>query len=91
MQIKNIKLYSVDPWEYQDAWEKPNNISNNEFDNVFREAEIKLSKHGTRSVIIRSRFGAVKPSLLSDVDLFYIDGDHTLKRIFLICVLRTIF
>ena len=83
LQIKDIrKLYSVDPWEYQDAWEKPNNISNNEFDNVFREAEIKLSKYGTRSVIIRSRFAAVKPSLLSDVDLFYIDGDHTLKGIF---------
>ena len=33
--------------------------------------------------IIRSRFEAVKSSLLSNVDLFCVDGDHTLKEIFL--------
>lgn len=76
------KYYMVDPWRHLDGWNKPANQGDNEFEHLFRVAKAKTDFAGNRRVILRGKTTEVVDEIPDgELDLAYIDGDHTLRGI----------
>jgi len=74
------KLYCVDPYRHFDNDEYPdsmNNLTQNDFDNVFEKTKNRLSKYGDRVEFIRElSVDAAKKFADESIDFAYIDGNH---------------
>lgn len=76
---KGKKLYSVDPWKNFDDSEYPDdmNIRQSEFDNIYNDVKILLSKYNNRSEIIRKDSVAASKNFDNlSLDFVYLDGRH---------------
>ncbi|THD43751.1 MAG: class I SAM-dependent methyltransferase [Bradyrhizobium sp.] len=76
------RYYMLDPWRHLDRWNKPANWSHDQFEEVYAEALARTDFAKDRRVILRGETTEVIDQIGDgELDLAYIDGDHTLKGI----------
>ena len=76
------KYYLVDPWRHLEDWKKPLNVDDDRFSRVFEATMKKLDFAKHRIVVLRGTTLEVVDQIPdADLDLVYIDGDHTAKGI----------
>jgi len=76
------KYYLVDPWRHLQDWKKPLNVDDDRFDRVFAATMKRLEFAKNRIVVLRGTTLEVVDQIPdADLDLVYIDGDHTAKGI----------
>ncbi len=74
--------YMIDPWRHLVGWNKPANQDDAVFEEFLREAEKKTDFAAGKRVILRGKTTEVVDQIPDgELDLAYIDGDHTLKGI----------
>ncbi len=76
------RYYMIDPWARLDDWNKPLNVAQTAFDNVYDEAMRNTEFARDRRKVLRGRTSEVA-GLIPDasLDFAYIDGDHTLRGV----------
>lgn len=76
------RYFMIDPWASLPDWNKPLNVGQKRFDDVFDEAMRATEFAAARRTVLRGRTkemaGAIPDGAL---DFVYIDGDHTLRGI----------
>ena len=76
------KYYMIDPWAHLPDWNKPFNVDDHTFEDVYAEALLKTEFAASRRVVLRGRTSAVIDEIPDQsLDFAYIDGDHTLRGI----------
>ena len=76
------KYYMIDPWAHLPDWNKPFNVDDHAFEDVYAEALLKTDFAASRRIILRGRTSAVIDEIPDkSLDFAYIDGDHTLRGI----------
>ena len=76
------KYYLVDPWRHLSDWKKPLNVSNERFDLAFEKTMRRLEFAKDRISVLRGTTLEVIDQIDDgELDLVYIDGDHTAKGI----------
>jgi len=76
------KYYMIDPWAHLPDWNKPFNVDDRSFEDVYAEALLKTDFAANRRVVLRGRSSAVIDEIPDEsLDFAYIDGDHTLRGI----------
>lgn len=80
---KTIDRYHlVDPWKHQVSWNKPANVSDATFENIYTEMLANTSFAASKRVIHRGKSIDIIPDFAgTSQDFIYIDGDHTLRGI----------
>jgi len=74
--------YLIDPWRNLAQWNKPWNVSDEEFENVFAKARANVAPFGARARICRGTTSEMIAGIPDgSLDFAYIDGDHTLRGI----------
>jgi hypothetical protein len=77
--ISNFHL--LDPWESLSNWNKPYNISNDDFQAIYEQCMKRLQPYSKKVTVHRSTSLEVRASSMPKFDTIYIDGDHTLRGI----------
>jgi hypothetical protein len=76
------KYYMIDPWRHLDDWNKPANISDEEFEETLLETIEKTDFAAEKRIILRGKTAEVIDEIRDgELDFAYIDGDHTLRGI----------
>lgn len=76
------RYYMIDPWRHLDDWNKPANKSDDIFEAFLAETMTKTDPHAAKRVVLRGRTVEVVDRIADgELDLVYIDGDHTLRGI----------
>jgi len=76
------RYYMIDPWANLPDWNKPFNVVQTVFDDVYDEAMSKTKFASSKTVILRGRTKEVIDDIPDcSLDFAYIDGDHTLRGI----------
>lgn len=76
------KYYMIDPWQNLENWNKPCNVSNEDFEKIHNELLLQTNFAKEKRVILRGRTAEVIHRIKDNsVDFIYIDGDHTLHGI----------
>lgn len=76
------KYYMIDPWAHLLDWNKPFNVDDRTFEDVYAEALLKTDFAASRRIVLRGRTSAVIDQIPDQsLDFAYIDGDHTLRGI----------
>ena len=76
------KYYMIDPWAHLPDWNKPFNIDDQTFEDVYAEALQKTDFAASRRIVLRGRTSAVIEEIPDQsLDFAYVDGDHTLRGI----------
>ena len=73
------RYYLVDPWMVLDNWNKPLNTP--DLEAAHAQTLERMAPFGDKVVILRGKTADVAVDLPDDLDLAYIDGDHTLRGI----------
>lgn len=74
--------YMIDPWRKLDDWNKPFNVDDRAFSDIYTEALERTDFARNRRVVLRDRTLRAAEQIPDDsLDLVYIDGDHTLRGI----------
>ena len=74
--------YMIDPWRHLAGWNKPANQDDAVFEGFLREAKAKTDFAAGKRVVLRGKTTEVVDQIPDgELDLAYIDGDHTLKGI----------
>ena len=79
----NIEMYYlVDPWRHLDDWNKPLNVTDDLFERTFQMAMSEIEFARDRITVLRGTTLEVIDQIEDgELDLVYIDGDHTAKGI----------
>ena len=76
------KYYMIDPWKYLEQWEKPLNMGDLEFEQVYNEMLRRTALAARKRIILRGTTSEMIHHVRSrSLDMVYIDGDHTLRGI----------
>ena len=76
------RYFMIDPWAKVPDWNKPYNLEQEVFDDVYAEAMEKTGFAAAKTVILRGRTKEVIDEIADNsLDFAYIDGDHTLRGI----------
>ena len=76
------RYYMLDPWRRLDEWNKPANVSQLLFDAYYAETMERTAFARDRRVVLRGLTTEVIEQIPDEnLDLAYIDGDHTLRGI----------
>lgn len=76
------RYYMIDPWSSLPDWNKPFNVSTENFEEVYEEAMRKTEFAAERRIVLRGRTKEVIDQIPDrSLDFIYIDGDHTLRGI----------
>jgi hypothetical protein len=76
------RYYMIDPWANLPDWNKPFNVAQEVFDDVYDEAMNNTKFASSKTVILRGRTKDVIDHIPDNsLDFAYIDGDHTLRGI----------
>jgi hypothetical protein len=76
------RYYMLDPWRHLEEWNKPSNVSDIEFSQIFEEAMQRTAFAANKRIVLRDKTrDAIKSIPNGDLDAAYIDGDHTLRGI----------
>jgi hypothetical protein len=74
--------WMIDPWRRLPRWNKPFNVSDEEFEAVYREALAATESHAAVRRVLRGTTAEVIDQIPDgSLDFAYIDGDHTLRGI----------
>jgi len=74
--------YMVDPWAQQPDWNKPFNVTNEEFEKVYAAAMARTAFASEKIRVLRGTTLDVVGQIRNrSLDYAYIDGDHTLRGI----------
>ena len=74
--------YMIDPWAHLPDWNKPFNVSSEQFEVIHHEAMQRTEFARDKRVVLRGRTKEVADRLEDgSLDFVYIDGDHTLRGI----------
>ncbi len=78
-----IKKYIlIDSWRHLDGWNKPFNISDYEFEDVYRQAMDAVAFAREKVRVLRGMTLEVRDQIEDEsLDFAYIDGDHSLRGI----------
>ncbi len=82
-QCESIETYYlIDPWAHLPDWNKPFNVSTEQFEAIHREAMQRTEFASDKRVVLRGRTKEVVDRLEdASLDFIYVDGDHTLRGI----------
>ncbi|CAN5442467.1 hypothetical protein BH10ACT10_BH10ACT10_19950 [soil metagenome] len=76
------RYYMIDPWRHLDDWNKPANQPDDIFEQFHDETMAKTEAQAHKRVVLRGRTTEVVDQIPdADLELVYIDGDHTLRGI----------
>ncbi len=76
------KYYMIDPWRYIDNYNAKANRSDSEFEKLFQHTLEKTNYAANKRIILRGKTTEVVDKIPNnEIDLAYIDGDHSLKGI----------
>ena len=76
------RYYMIDPWRHLDDWNKPANQPDDIFEQFHDETMAKTEAQADKRIVLRGRTTEVVDRIPDgDLDLVYIDGDHTLRGI----------
>jgi predicted O-methyltransferase YrrM len=76
------RYYMIDPWANLPDWNKPFNVAQEVFDDVYADAMKKTAFASRKIVVLRGRTKEVIEKIPDDsLDYAYVDGDHTLRGI----------
>jgi hypothetical protein len=74
--------YMIDPWRHLDDWNKPANHDDSVLGAYLEETKAKTDFAAVKRIILRGKTAEVIDQITDgELDLAYIDGDHTLKGI----------
>ncbi len=74
--------YMIDPWRHLNDWNKPANHDDSVLGAYLEEVKAKTGFAAAKRIILRGKTTEVIDQITDgDLDLAYIDGDHTLKGI----------
>lgn len=74
--------YMIDPWANLPNWNKPFNVSTEEFNDIYDEAMRKTEFADAKRIVLRGVSREVINKIPEEtLDFAYIDGDHTLRGI----------
>lgn len=74
--------YMIDPWRHLNDWNKPANHDDPVLEEFFRETKAKTDFGAAKRLILRGKTTEVIEQISDgELDLAYIDADHTLKGI----------
>jgi len=76
------RYYMIDPWRHLDDWNKPANHDDSVLGEFLQETKAKTDFAAAKRVILRGKTTEVIDQIPDgELDLAYIDADHTLKGI----------
>lgn len=76
------RYYMIDPWTNLPDWNKPFNLSQEAFSEVYDQAMLNTEFAASRRVVLRGRTKEVIATIPNgSLDFAYLDGDHTLRGI----------
>ena len=76
------KYYMIDPWRHLDDWNKPANVDQSTFEEIYAEATRRTAfAHGRRTILRGKTTEMIEHIPDATLDVAYIDGDHTLRGI----------
>ncbi|MDZ7629717.1 MAG: class I SAM-dependent methyltransferase [Parvularculaceae bacterium] len=76
------RFFMIDPWASLPDWDKPLNVEQTRFDEVYDEAMRATDFAAARRTVLRGRTKDVASEIPDgSLDFVYIDGDHTLRGI----------
>ena len=76
------RYYMIDPWANLPDWNKPHNVSQTAFDDVYAEAMQKTEFASEKRIVLRGLSREMVDRIPDEsLDFVYIDGDHTLRGI----------
>jgi hypothetical protein len=76
------RYYMIDPWRHLTDWNKPANHDDSVLEKFFEETKAKTDFAAARRTILRGKTTEVIEQIADrELDLAYIDADHTLKGI----------
>jgi Methyltransferase domain len=76
------RYYMIDPWAHLPAWNKPFNVAQEVFDDIYAEAINKTGFASAKIIVLRGSTKEVIDVIPDNsLDFAYIDGDHTLRGI----------
>jgi hypothetical protein len=74
--------WMIDPWRRLPAWNKPLNVTDDEFGRVYEQALAATAGHAGVRQVLRGTTGEVIDRVPDgSLDFVYVDGDHTLRGI----------
>jgi hypothetical protein len=77
-----LHYYMIDPWRHLDDWNKPANVDQSTFDEIYAEAMRRTDFARGRRIVLRGKTTEVIEQIPdASLDVAYIDGDHTLRGI----------
>jgi hypothetical protein len=76
------RYFMIDPWARLPDWNKPFNVSPEQFADVYEHAMRETEFAASKRIVLRGRTREVIGQIPDrSLDLAYIDGDHTLRGI----------
>jgi hypothetical protein len=77
-----MRYYMLDPWRYLDDWNKPANVDQPTFDDIYALAMAQTDFALERRIVLRGTTTEMIDKIPNEgLDIAYIDGDHTLRGI----------
>jgi hypothetical protein len=77
-----VRYYMLDPWQHLDGWNKPANVDQPTFDDIYALAMARTDFAGERRIVLRGKTTEVIDEIPdASLDVAYIDADHTLRGI----------
>src|ERR1700733_8560773 len=82
-QCQSIKrYYMLDPWQHLEDWNKPANVDQSTFDDIYIFAMERTEFAHERRIVLRGKTTEMIDDIGDEsLDIAYIDGDHTLRGI----------
>lgn len=72
----------LDPWRHLDDWNKPSNVDQPSFDDIYSLAMARTDFARERRIVLRGMTTEMIDEISDEsLDIAYIDGDHTLRGI----------
>jgi hypothetical protein len=76
------RYYMLDPWKHLEDWNKPANVDQPAFDEIFSQAMDRTAFAGDRRIVLRGKTTDMIDEIPDEgLDIAYVDGDHTLRGI----------
>ncbi len=76
------RYYMIDPWRHLEDWNKPANVDQATFEDIYREAMARTDFARERRIVLRGKTTEMIDGIPDgSLDMAYIDGDHTLRGI----------
>jgi len=77
-----MQYYMLDPWRHLDDWNKPANVDQSKFDDIYALAMATTDFARERRIVLRGTTTEMIDEISdAGLDIAYIDGDHTLRGI----------